>query len=129
MTKNTLQRCAPSADSDRCHPSVTPRADVWETADAAHLTVELPGVTADGLDLQVEQDRLTLSGTPDLGTAEGRTLRTEWRPATFRRTFLLTKDADRAGIEARLQHGLLTVRIPRRPETRPRSIPVTVTAD
>lgn len=127
MTTKTIQRREPETSTER--PAVTPRADVWETRDAAHLAIELPGVGNDGLDLQVESDRLTLTATPDQGTPDGRELRAEWRPFTFQRTFLLTEDADRDGIEAHLRHGLLTVRIPRRAEKRPRSIPVRVATD
>jgi len=138
MTTNTMQRCTPSTNACATAPEgtttrrervVAPRADVWETPDGAHLAVELPGVAADGLDLQVEARRLTVKATPTHETVEGRELRTEWRPTTYQRTFLLTEDADREAIEAHLRHGLLTVRIPRREETRPRSIPVRVSTD
>jgi HSP20 family molecular chaperone IbpA len=131
MTQSTLQRCASSSSSSSsgCKPTVTPRADIWETADAAHLTVELPGVTQDGLDLQVENDRLTLSAQPAEGAPDGRALGVEWRTTAFQRTFLLTDDADRDAIEANLRHGLLTIRIPRRAEKRPRSIPVRISTD
>ena len=138
MTTNTMQPCTPPTSACATAPEgattrrervVAPRADVWETPDAAHLAVELPGVAADGLDLQVEARRLTVKATPIQETVEGRELRAEWRPTTYQRTFLLTEDADREAIEAHLRHGLLTVRIPRREETRPRSIPVRVSTD
>ena len=127
MTKNEIATRAACVPGHR--PTAAPRADVWETSDAAHLAIELPGVGPDGLDLQIERERLTLTATPEEESVDGRTLRAEWRPATYQRTFLLTDDADREGIEAHLQHGLLTIRIPRRAETRPRSVPVRVSAD
>ena len=144
MTQSTMKRCArpdnacqaPAEMTDGARtpaanplPTATPRADIWETEDAAHLAIELPGVAEDGLELQVENDRLTLTATPDAIAAEGRMLRREWRPARFQRTFVLTDDADREAIEAHLRHGLLTVRVPRRAEKRPRSVPIRVTAD
>lgn len=127
MTTHDIQKqpCA----SQTTLPTVAPRADVWETENAAHLAIEVPGVGQGGLELSVENDRLTLTATPDQGAPEGRAVRLEWRPAVYQRTFVLTDDADREGIEAHLAHGLLTVKIPRRAEKRPRTIPVRVAAD
>ena len=135
MTENCLDQCAPGAlqktdapeKSVRLH-TVVPRADVWETEDAAHLAIELPGVTKDDLELRVENDRLVVSATPRLAAPEGRVRRLEWRPTAFRRAFVLTDAADRDAIDAQLRHGLLTVTVPRRAEKRPRSIEVRVDA-
>ena len=144
MTQSTMKRCAdaeaacqtPAQSQSRSHtaaaypvPTVTPRADIWESEDAAHLAIEIPGVAEAGLELQVENDRLTLTATPDTAAADGRALRGEWRATRFQRTFVLTDDADREAIEAHLRHGLLTVRVPRRAEKRPRSVPIRVNAD
>ncbi len=109
--------------------TVLPRADVWESEDAAHLAIELPGVPATGLELRVEGDRLTVAGTVDLGAPEGRLLFAEWQPRSFQRSFVLTDDADRDAISAQLKDGVLHVRVPRRAERRPRTIDVRVAAD
>ncbi len=139
MTTKTLDRCRPActpapADAPATGtappstlPAATPRADAWETAEAAHLAVELPGVGPDGLDLKIESDRLTISATATEDAPTGNLLGAEWRPRRYERTFVLGDDADRAAIEAQLRHGLLLVTVPRRAETRPRSIPVHVT--
>ena len=86
-------------------------------------------MTKDDLDLRVENDRLIVAATPKDGTPEGRVRRLEWRPAAFRRAFLLTDDADQGAIDAELRHGLLRVTIPRRAEKRPRKVEVRVDAD
>ncbi len=129
MTTTIERRESKPARTTANLPTVTPRADVWETAEAAHLAIELPGVPKDGLDLSIESDRLTLTATSKDVTPDGRELRAEWRPTRYQRTFLLTEDADKSGIEAALRHGLLAIRIPRRAEKRPRSIPVSVATD
>jgi len=131
MTTQTITR-KPSESPARTAPdlpTIAPRADAWEREEAAYLAVELPGVTAAGLGLQVEQDRLVLTAAADPGAAEGRLLHSEWQPRRYQRTFLLTEDADREHIEAQLTQGLLMIKIPRRPERRPRSIPVSVSGD
>mgnify|MGYP003572504932 CR=1 FL=1 len=135
MTKNSVSDCtpapasvAPAAPAARTR-TVIPRADVWQTDDAAHLAIELPGVAKEALDLRIENDRLIVSATPSDVVPDGRAVRLEWRPVAFMRTFVLTDDADRDAIDAQLKHGLLTVTIPRRAEKRPRSIEVRVDAD
>ncbi len=132
MTKETLDRCAApttgtanACTTTRRH-TVVPRADVWETEEAAHLAIELPGVSKDGLDLRVEHDRLVVSATPESLEPEGTARRVEWRSTAFRRAFVLTDDADREGIDAELKNGLLHVTIPRRADKRPRTIDVRV---
>ena len=143
MNNDTLARCAPNAAAPNTTApnttarntaaartrTVVPRADIWESEDGAHLAIELPGVTKDDLELRVENDRLVVTATPKSVEPEGRARRLEWRPAAFRRTFVLGDDADRGAIDAQLRHGLLQVTIPRRAEKRPRTIQVRVDAD
>ena len=131
MTNETLDRCAPRAKpaTDTGLHTVVPRADVWESEEAAHLTIELPGIAKDELDLSVENDRLVVTATPKAVAPEGSARHLEWRPTAFHRAFVLTDDADRDAIDAELKNGLLSVTIPRRAEKRPRTIAVRVDTD
>ena len=128
MTDKTLDRCTTAEPAQANAPArritVVPRADAWETEEAAHLDIELPGVTHDDIELRIENDRLVVSAVSASTPPEGRPRRIEWRPTGFRRAFVLSDDADRDAIDARLRNGLLSVTIPRRAEKRPRSIPV-----
>jgi HSP20 family protein len=130
MNDKTLDRCAAPAAGPATarRQTVIPRADVWETEEAAHLAIELPGVTKDGLELRVENDHLVVAATPESVKPEGKARRLEWRATAFRRTFALTDDADRNAIDAELKNGLLSVTIPRRAEKRPRTIDVRVSS-
>lgn len=136
MTTCTDTRtCTPvEADADRSDEprraeprrTVRPRADVWETDDAAHVLAEIPGATKDGLSITVEDQRLVLTARVELPSPEGRLVHAEWRPADYERTFLLSRDADLDGIRASLKHGLLHLVVPKRAELRPRTIAVRV---
>ncbi len=99
-----------------------PACDVAEEADRYRIEVDLPGVrstdlsiTAEGRTLRIEglRQRVRRGGSEQHHVVE----RTCGR---FVRTFHLPDDADPGGIHARLDEGVLTVEIPRRPTRSPR---------
>jgi HSP20 family protein len=55
-----------------------------------------------------------------------RAIRRERTPLKFTRSFKLAKELDLDAVEAKLEHGVLTLSIPRRPETMPRQIEIKV---
>ena len=126
----TPQNCAqdacaqdPQAPARR---SVRPRADVWETDEAAHVLAEIPGATKDGLSITLEDQRLVLEARVEAPSPGGRLVHAEWSPADYRRTFRLSRDADPDGITATLRHGLLHLTVPKRAEMRSRTIPIEI---
>lgn len=95
-----------------------PRIDIHETADALVLVADLPGVREDALDLQLEDDVLTLKATtaaPD--RSDWTPLRTEFRPADFERRLRIAAEIDREAIAAAFQNGQLRVTLPKRKPT------------
>lgn len=104
-----------------------PPLELW--ADDASVLVRalVPGLAAEDLSLELEEDRLTLAGrTGGLPhESAGRVERRERPAGEFRRTLTLPYRADPAGIRAELANGVLEVRVPRAPEDRPVRIRVT----
>lgn len=99
---------------------------LYRRDDALLLRTPLPGVEPSDLTLEVEGDVLTLSGRfaeePEAGSALAQHVE---RPrGAFRRTLHLPFEVDAAGVEARLERGLLEVRLPRLQKTPPVTIPV-----
>lgn len=92
-----------------------PAADVVETADAFELHLTLPGFRRDDVKLNVEKNKLTVSGErPRPADEEGRTVRlTESRFGAFERTFTLPDTVDVTAISAALDLGILTVKLPK----------------
>jgi HSP20 family protein len=103
-----------------------PPVDVHETAEAYVITAEVPGVSRDDLQIQVQEGRVTISGR-----RQGRTLpceqyhRIERGHGSFRRSFQLPLPVNADRVTADLRDGVLTVTCPKAPEAIPRRIRVT----
>lgn len=109
----------------------SPSIDVREENDRYVLEAELPGLNERDIKLEMKDDVLTLATAAmedkkESGSQDGRWIRRERRKFKFSRSFSLPRDADREKIEARFRDGLLTVEIPKKPETAPRIVPVKV---
>jgi len=104
----------------------TPAVDVRERENEYLMEAELPGLTEKDIELNVEDNILTLSSKKEESKEEKKNgyLIRERRNYEFARTFVLPKDADRQKIKAEFKNGLLEVKIPKKPEARPRKIDV-----
>jgi len=104
-----------------------PAVDVWEQGDLLLIQAEVPGVTMDQLDVYATGQELTIKGrrTTAAGTATaspasagGTCLhRQELSTGEFQRTLALPFEVEPERIEAKLENGLLTIRVPK-PEQR-----------
>lgn len=111
------------------HGAWLPPVDIYETPDKEIvLKAELPGLKRDAIDLTVEHNTLTIRGQrpPDDGTADAQFHRSERVFGPFTRSFTLPNTVDAARVKAEYRDGVLTVRLPRREEARPRQIAVDV---
>jgi len=96
-----------------------------DTGDAIVLEAELPGVRSDQLDVRIRGRELTLEGRRDADRTEGVTVRRRERGSgDFTRVVRLPFDVQSDRVSASLEHGVLTVRLPKVESERPRSIPV-----
>ncbi|AKJ63311.1 Hsp20/alpha crystallin family protein [Kiritimatiella glycovorans] len=114
-----------AAEPARDRAILTPACDICETEQDIVLTADMPGVPADAIDLQLDQDVLTVTGEQAEEKAEGRDrVHTGYRTGIFRRSFSLLTGVDRDHIRAHLANGVLTVTLPKAEEARPRKIEV-----
>jgi HSP20 family protein len=102
---------------------VTPPVDIYETAEGLVVKADLPGVAKDGLDLQVENNLLTIRAQTS-HAAPGDLLYREYELAHFFRQFELTDRVDQQRISADLKNGVLTLSLPKAEEAKPRRIDV-----
>ncbi len=94
-------------DQERTARYIEPRVNIFEEEKRIVLQAELPGVSRDNLDIDIEGDRLTIIGrrSPE---AEGVTMVYGERcPYDFRRTFVLGNVIDREKVNAALKDGVL----------------------
>lgn len=100
-----------------------PAVDVTEDAQAYRVALELPGVKASDVKVEVDGNRLTVSG--DKKVEVDTPTRSERRYGSFSRVFTLPETVDTNGIDARSQDGVLTITLPKVEKAKPRQIAVT----
>lgn len=100
--------------------------DLWETPDAYHLRADLPGLTAEDIDINVTGDTVALSGelkpTADV-TSDG-WLRQERRIGKFGRSLTLPVQIEAGKVEATFQNGVLDLVLPKAESVKPRSVKI-----
>ena len=103
----------------------TPSVDVFEVDDAFLLTADLPGVKREDLDIQFEDDVLTLSGKRGASAQDdARAKLSERSHGTFVRRFVIPSAIDPDAIEANLSEGVLSIKLPKQAAAKPRRIQV-----
>jgi HSP20 family protein len=104
---------------------VFPPVNLYETDDAYVLTAELPGIAPEELEVSLEGSTVTLRGERKPVTEEGASVHRCERPTgAFRRAFDLPVRIDGEKVEAVHRLGVLTLRLPKAAEHRPRQISV-----
>ena len=102
--------------------------NVYEDGDAYTFVAILPGVKADELHIETEGSTVKLSGeiiAPAISADEKvRTLRSEIGYGKFSRAFELPEGIEADKIEATLENGILTLRVPKAEAVKPRLIKV-----
>ena len=103
-----------------------PHFDVKENKGAYVLTADLPGVKDEDVDVSLNGNLLTVSGKREDERREDgeQYYSVERSHGTFSRSFSLPDGIDGGAISADLKSGVLTVQIPKRPESQPRKITV-----
>jgi HSP20 family protein len=108
-----------------------PPVDIFET-DGRDLVIkaEVPDMTREDIEVTVENNTLTLSGTkklpPDIKEEQFR--RIERSYGSFSRSFTLPQTVDASKVAAEYRNGVLTVKLPFKDEAKPRTITVEVAA-
>lgn len=103
---------------------VAPAVDIYEHQEQLHILVDLPGVTSDGVKLDVEKEVLTISAKPAQGAPEGQLVYGELQPVEYHRAFALGEDLDAARISATLKSGVLSLVLPKSERAKTKKIAI-----
>lgn len=104
-----------------------PPVDVVEDTSGITLYADLPGVSKDKLNMQIEADTLTIEGELSLDTPENlQASRAEIDLPRYRRSFALSKELDVEKVTAEFKQGVLKLRIPKAEHAQPRKIAINV---
>jgi HSP20 family protein len=102
-----------------------PAADIFETDDALTLMLEMPGVTKNNVDVQIENDLLRVEGKIDYSAYKDiEPVYTEYNVGHYARAFTLSNKIDRDAITARVEDGVLTLTLPKAKEALSRRIAI-----
>lgn len=108
--------------------SLTLPVDIYETPEAHVIRVYVPGVNPDEVQINIQGDTLTIHGALPVVESEDkiRWHHRELRAGDFSRTITLPEHVDSSKAEADFENGLLTLRVPKAEEAKPRTIEVKV---
>ena len=108
-----------------------PAADIYETENDLVAKVDLPGVQEADIDIRVENNTLAIRGERkfEKEVNEDSYLRVERAFGTFTRSFSLPNIVKVENIRASLQNGVLTLRMPKREEAKPKQIKISVSTN
>ena len=122
---DTKELAKQDSRSNASAPALVPPVDVTEDESGITLVADLPGASRETLSIDVNGDTLTLEAS--LGIDQPQELQAvyaEVRSARYRRSFTLSRELDSAHIDATLKDGVLTLRVPKLEQAKPRRIEV-----
>ncbi len=105
-----------------------PAVDIHETENELVVRADIPGLEEKDLDVRIENNMLTIRGErqTDKSVSGDNYLRVERVYGSFSRSFSLPSTVNPDGIKAEYKNGVLTVRVPKREEFKPRQVKINV---
>lgn len=101
----------------------TPAADIYETETGYAIALDLPGITRDAVEIDVDENRLVVKGNRIIEESKHRAERPRGK---FLRSFSIPNTVDQAGIGAEYKDGVLQIRLPKRQEQKAQRIAIKV---
>ena len=111
-------------DGTLARPSVMPM-DAWRDGDTFHVEFDLPGITPDSIDLDVERNVVTVKAERPPRASDAELIAAERPRGVFSRQLILGDNLDTEHISASYDAGVLTLQIPVAEQAKPRKIAVT----
>jgi len=102
----------------------TPLANIREEGELYLLELEMPGVSKSGLEVTVENNKLTIVGHRGDTEPKGEVVYRESRQGDYRRSFELDPSIDTTKIVAKMDQGILRLTLPKAESIKPRKITV-----
>ena len=121
--KELVKREETSPELTRQVRVVTPAVDIFENNDELLLHADMPGAEKDDITINVENGKLSLSGTRKV-EAEGTAHWEEFGEVEYRRTFSVPQTIDVEKVNAELKDGVLRLHLPKSEAAKPRQIEI-----
>jgi HSP20 family protein len=109
----------------------SPAVDIYETENELVVKADLPDVAEKDIDVRVENNLLTIRGERkfEKSVSEDNYLRVERSYGAFSRSFSLPNTVNAEAIHAEYKNGVLTVNMPKREESKPRQVKVSISSN
>ena len=105
--------------------TVAPPADIYETPEAFVLAVDMPGAAREAMEVTIDGDALVIrAGVAPRHGAEASVLAREIHHTGYERMFTLGEGIDRASVDARFEHGVLTLKLLKSEKAKPRTVAI-----
>ena len=105
--------------------TIRPAVDIFEDETGITVHADMPGVSRDRLNIQIDSESLSIVGDINIPMPENMdAVYADVRSKQYQRSFSLSRELDGDNIEASLKDGVLILRIPKREEHKPRKIEV-----
>ena len=121
-----LNAAARSVDSEGTPATWAPAVDIFEKGTDLVIRAELPGISKDEIEIDVEDHTLTLRGErkQDVEVEEGKSYRSERTYGLFTRQFRLPPTVDAGRIGARHKDGVLEIVLPKMEQAKPKRVEI-----
>lgn len=119
----TQRRARTDAGDEFERADWTPAADIYETETGYAIALDLPGITRESVEIDVDDNRLLVKGNRIVEESKHRAERPRGK---FMRSFSIPGSVDQAGIGAQYKDGVLTIRLPKRQEQKAQKIAIKV---
>ena len=102
-----------------------PSADIYESENALTVVLEMPGVSKENVDVNVEDGVLTVEGRIEFSKYERlQPVYSEYNVGPYRRSFQISNQIDHSKIAAQMRDGIMTLELPKVETAKPRRIQV-----
>jgi len=105
-----------------------PPVDIWEDEHSVVIELDVPGCHAENLSAEAVEGQLVVTGERNASQGAERRYRTERWQGRFVRSFTLPQNVDGETIEADYSDGVLTIRLPKPEEAKPKRINISHTS-
>lgn len=102
---------------------VTPAVDIYETSKQLVLLMDLPGVEAENVEIDLKHNIVSIHGRVS-EHVDGKVLAHEYQAKDFFRSFGISESVDYAGVQAFLADGVLRIVFPKAQRMVSRKIPI-----
>jgi HSP20 family protein len=121
----TKQESAKTQATQAVERPIRPAVDIFEDDAGITVQADMPGVSRERLDIQINRDTLAIEGKAEIPMPEGlEAIYADVRSTTYQHSFTLSHELDGEQADATLKDGILTLRIPKREQYQPRKIEV-----